>query len=52
MEKNREKRDKVREESAKITLANQQPFSFYEKDLQKKEEKKQILLEALSNTST
>ncbi|KAL4511608.1 hypothetical protein ABPG72_012453 [Tetrahymena utriculariae] len=45
IEKNKEKREKVRQESIKMTLETQNPFSFYQKDIQKREEKKQKIIE-------
>ncbi|KAL4471381.1 hypothetical protein ABPG74_008274 [Tetrahymena malaccensis] len=45
IEKNKEKREKVRQESVKMTLESQNPFSFYQKDIQKREEKKQKIVE-------
>ncbi|EAR94644.1 hypothetical protein TTHERM_00052590 (macronuclear) [Tetrahymena thermophila SB210] len=48
IEKNKEKREKIRQESVKITLETQNPFSFYEKDIQKREEKKQKIVETVN----
>lgn len=33
IENNKEKREKVRQESVKMTLETQNPFSFYDKDI-------------------